>query len=254
MTPSPVAGALLVPLLATPAAAQCVASVPFGNFLETVAHCDDGGPLSGTVKAVDAFGQIVSTTDDSFICLAPSQPGCSGTLAGLPADGQVAFVGDWASPRVDGCPVGGPARGRNFYNVRDASGRLLLLSVGFDPRFGSYFADWAWPADGSSLACGDPRTGISVVSESRTGNRIALRLRLQTPPIASDCDPGSRGIANQSGSCAQGDLDLLAAIAPQNLYVTGGACDGSDLNYDILRGNGSPSPSPTTATEQSTRR
>ena len=152
MTGRLLAIAATVLISSAPVFAQCSAQVGFGNFKLTFALCDDSGPVTGTIQA---FGpdDLATTTDDAWICLSSDQSiACSSTQAGVVGDGQIAFKGNWISPNIDGCPTGGPARGRNFYTVRDASGQLLLFSVGLDPGLGAYVADSAWPTDGSTAA------------------------------------------------------------------------------------------------------
>ena len=236
-----IAAALL--LFSSPAFAQCNVPAGFGNLFGTVADCDDSGPVTGTLQGINANGDIGRPFNDSWICLSEDQPGCGGTRSGVVGDGLIAFSGGWASPNISGCPYEpqGETLGRNFYNVTDASGNQLLLSVGRDRNSDTFAADNAWPSDSSgqilaNLSCESPREDVTVVSQTIEGNSATVQLICQDPQIRSDCDPDSRGIMLDTGSCLPSDPAFLASLIPLNLYSTVSDCSGRGLNYGIGQG------------------
>ena len=235
----------LCALYPTVASAQCAVSTPFGNRTTTTfAICDDSGPVRGVAEAFDAIGTLIQTTDDRFICTDASQSAqggpCSITAAGIAGDNQVTMNGNWGNFGVSGCPLQGLFRGRNFVNITDASGGQLLFSVGFDAAGGFFRYEDAWPADGSNLACSNPRTAVEVLNQTTVGNVADVQLRCLPPPIFSDCDATSRGGGVGSVTCPQEEADFLAAIQALNVYQLNAACAGRDVNYDVETGGWFP--------------
>ena len=245
-------------LWSTPAQAQCNVPAGFGNLFGTVAECDDSGPVTGTLQGINGAGDIGSPVDDSWICLSSSQQFCSGTQAGMVGDGLIAFTGNWANPNIQGCPYEpqGPTLGRNFYNITDASGNKLLVSVGRDRNSDTFAADNAWPADAAgniigNLACTNPRENTTLIANTTSeipgvGTLAALTLLCNDPVSHDDCQAGTRGQQLSTGSCAPGDPAFLGSIQALNLYTSPPSdCTGNDLNYDIARGGWIPTPGAT---------
>jgi hypothetical protein len=272
-------------LWATPAQAQCTieGSHPFGNFRNTTAICDDDlshGNVTGSVHAFDKNGILISTATNEFICLDEANlaignstfNNCLGTGTGKCVhpptggdgvcehdalitcqadaeclDGRISFIGNWTSPNVNGCPAGGLARGRNFYDITDASGNRLWFSVGFDAVFPGYVADNAWPDPNFDpplppVACQDPRTGTTIVEVDTTTG--AVKVRCDNPPSFSDCDEGSReGGQSSLGTCQQADVDLIAEVHPIALYSTVADCarNAAGLSYSVADWDPQPS-------------
>ncbi len=239
--------ALVAIVCPSPVLAQCAASQVFGHQLGGhLENCRDAGQVAGFAYAIETPSTLaqISTANTvpagltaDFICEAdgePSQGSGTCTGAGVHGDGIITIDGNWGNeiniprPGIAGCPnpPGALGVGRNVFVIVDNSLQNALLSVGFSDTFGGYVAEFAHSFDAQGgvapFSCGEPSSrSIQLVSATSSGGSIVAHVRLTSPKIFSDCDPGSIGVVGQIGSCTEG---TFPAVSVGNVYSKTGPC------------------------------
>ncbi len=221
--------------------AQCGTPTPIGHQLDSYFLCDDSVPVQAFIYEVGA-----PKTDNSdsmrVACRAQnsSDPGvgviCSQVGSGVANDGHVtietdAFVNQWV-----GCPAPpGQVPHRIAVVVVDGQGKSLILSVsGHDPGLAFQF-EAAQPFDPATgaitpVACG-ANARLQVRNVSTAGNTATLSLHQDKPPVYTDCDPGSLGLA--LGAACDDNFDKTITLG--HVYAKVDTCPsaGSPTNSNL---------------------
>ena len=231
--------AMAVMAMPTSAYATCGASQPLQHILGMFfTGCPDYRPVQGYAYVLGQEATINTTTTTpaqpsiDIVCedgsLLTDQGGLCQPEAGVPGDGNVTVSFDWGGPeQTNGaaCPnaAGVPGVGRNVIQVVANDGSQVLITVGYSVDFGGYILEMAHPGDGfAPIACSQ-NNGLTLVSNLASGTQaVNVCVQQGTPPIASDCDPGSGGTS--FGNTCTGGTATTPPVAPGQLFQMNGPC------------------------------
>jgi hypothetical protein len=199
-----------------------------------IINCPDQSPAIGYAYQPGAVPATNTGTLD-IICEADgasdqcySMPG-SNTLG----DSIVGIGTDWFLNGINGCPTG-----RVYLSLQcfDGSGALLSLSGGCSVL--GYSVEAAYDFDGATGSVdakgANSKNGRPVIqSYTLSGGMEIFEVKVDPPPVQSDCTPGSFGQFLQSlGYCTESELGCAALVAPERgrLYSSAQPCSIADRN------------------------
>ena len=192
-------------------AAACDDSVLVRHFPGSYFLCDDHGSQAG--YAYQQSDPTVTNSDSVAILCAAADDGRCFELGGVSGDGQLSVGTDWADSGMSGCPLTAAGPQRIVIVVVSphylgASGLIASLS-GADAGLG-YLVDTVHPFDPVTEQVFPPVCGPTLRLIASTGATTTVFATL--PPVYTDCDPGSAGVA--LGTTCTDDFRPVLAFGP----------------------------------------
>jgi len=216
---------IVVALLASKGAyGNCATPLPLAQY-STYFTCADAAPVAAVAYQL-TNPLLTNTGAVDIVC--EGLGGFCYLNSGVAGDGQVTIESDWFLSGIVGCPWGAlSGYQRVVIAVQGNDGRGILASINAD-SLGSYTVDYAHKFDSSGglhtpipLPCTDAAGAPEMLSQVSEAGSVTVSLRFKFPPVFSDCDPDSLGIAENSGGCND---SFTAVTMPARVYSRVGPC------------------------------